>query len=339
MPININTPVVVPSTWTIFKTNTYTGNKSLPMQYYENGEEYTIFAIDADIGYTCTIWKNIVPDGVIGGGYSQATNDADKSDFETNYKPNANKNAAVVWTSERSIAGGIIPNGLSGVIGGYRGTSAITRVQLTATTYTEPASAAQRSVSSSSASDTSAGTGTRTLKITYYDNDMNGPYTETITMNGTTPVNTVATNIRFIEKMESLTVGSNGTNVGTISLFGSTAGGGGTVGTIAVGDGQTYWAHHYVRPNRTMFIRRLLVSTGSGGTSTNCALVVAKPLTANSFESQIGTQFRAVAATIGNAIDFDALAAIQGPARLLMYIRPDATTASTFYANITYYEI
>ena len=160
MPVNINTPVTIPSTWTVFKTNTYTGSKSLPMQYYDDGTEYTIFAIDSDIGYVCTIWKGTVPDGIISGGYSQATNDADKSDFETNYKPDANKNAAVVWTSERSIAGGIVPNGLAGVIGGYRGTAAVTRVILQATTYTEPSSAAQRSVSSSSASDSSAGTGT-----------------------------------------------------------------------------------------------------------------------------------------------------------------------------------
>lgn len=339
MPVNINTPVVIPSTWTQFKTNTYSGSKSLPMQYHDDGSEYTIFAIDSDIGYVCTIWKGLVPDGVISGGYSQATNDADKTDFETNYQPDTNKNAAVSWTSERAIASNIVPNGLSGVIGGYRGTSAVTRVVLTATTYTEPGSAAQRSVASSSASDTSAGTGTRTLRITYYDNDMNGPFTEDITMNGTSNVNTVASNIRFIESIESLTVGSNGGNVGTITLFGSTGGGGGTVGTIAVGDGKTYWAHHYIRPNRTMFIRKLVVSTGIGGTSTNVALVVARPLTANAFENQIGTQFRAVISTIGNSIDFDALAAVEGPARLLIYIRPDANTASTFYANFTYYEI
>lgn len=339
MTVNINTSIVIPSSWTNFKVNTYSGSKNLPMQYHDDGTEYTIFAIDADIGYVCTIWKDTVPDGVVNGGYSQVTNDADKLDFETNYKSNANKNAAVAWTSERAIASGIIPNGLSGVVGGYRGTAAVTRVQLTATTYTEPGSAVQRSVSSSSASDTSAGTGTRTLRITYYDNNMDGPYTEDITMSGTTPVNTVASNIRFIEKIESLTVGSNGTNVGTISLFGSTAGGGGTVATIAAGDGRTYWAHHYIRPNRTMFIRRLLISTGTAGTSANCSIAVTRPLTANSFESQIGTQFRAVAATVGNAIDFDALAAIAGPARIIIYVRPDANTASTFYANFTYYEI
>ena len=228
MSLTFNNSVLsISSTWTVFKANTYTGNKSLPMQYDDDGTVYTIYAFDADIVYNCTIWKGTVPDGVINSGYSQVTNDADKSDFETNYKASANKNVAVSWTSERAIAGGIVPNGLSGVIGGYIGTSAVTLVACRATTYTEPASAAQRSVASSSASDSAAGTGTRTIRITYYDNSMNGPYYEDITMNGTTPVNTVATNIRFIECICSMTVGSNGGNVGTITLFNSTAGGGG----------------------------------------------------------------------------------------------------------------
>lgn len=339
MPLNINSEVIISSSWTQFKTNSLTGTKSLPLQYDDDGIIYTIYAFDEKIAYTCIIWKGDVPESVITSGYSQSQNDSDKSDFETNYKPDGNKTVSVFWSSERAIAGGIIPNGLSGVTGGYRGTSATTLVPLTATTYTEPASAAQRSVASSSASDTSAGTGTRTLRITYYDNDMNGPFTEDITMNGTGNVNTVATNIRFVEKMESLTVGSNGGNVGTITLFNSTAGGGGAMGTIAVGDGKTYWAHHYIRPNRTMFIRKLIISTGSGGTSANYSIRIVKPLTANAFENQIGTQYRGVAATIGNVIDFDALAAIEGPAKMIIYIRPDANTASTFYANFTYYEI
>jgi hypothetical protein len=320
--------------WTTLKSVITT--KNLPLQYLETADGYELFAVDSVIVYLAFIYKGTVPPET---GISQVQNDSDKSDFETNYKSNANKTISITWTSERAIAGGVITGGLSGVVGGYRGTAAVTRVQLTATTYTEPGSAAPLSVSSTSASDSSAGTGTRTLRLTYYDNSMNGPYTEDITMNGTTPVNTVASNIRFIESIESLTVGSNGTNVGTITLFGSTAGGGGTVTTIAIGDGRTYFAHHYVRPNRTMFIRRLLVSTGSAGTSANCSIGVTKPLTANSFENQIGTQFRAVAATIGNTLDFDALAAVTGPARVVVYIRPDANTASTFYANFTYYEI
>jgi hypothetical protein len=337
MSVTFNANATVSSTWTDFEV--VANSKALPIQYEDDGSVYTIFAFDDPMIYVCTIWKGAVPDGVIAGGYSQVQNDSDKTDFETNYKPSANKNIGIVWTAERAITAGFIPNGLSGVVGGYRGTSAVSLVPLTATTYTEPASAAQRSVSSSSASDSSAGTGTRTLKITYYNNTMDGPFTETVTMNGTTPVNTVATDIRFIEKIESATVGSNGGNVGTITLFNSTAGGGGAIGTVAIGDGRTYWAHHYIRPNRTMFIRKLIISTGTGGTAANISLRISTPLTANAFENQIGTQYRVVNATIGNIIDFDALAAVSGPAKCLVYVKPDATTASTFYANFTYYEI
>ena len=48
------------------------------------------------------------------------------------------------------------------------------------TTYTEQTTNAQRSFASSSANDTAAGTGARTIKITYYDASGNGPYTETV---------------------------------------------------------------------------------------------------------------------------------------------------------------
>jgi len=45
---------------------------------------------------SCTIWTGAVPAGVIAGGYSQAQNDADKTDFETNFKPYANRSIDAV---------------------------------------------------------------------------------------------------------------------------------------------------------------------------------------------------------------------------------------------------
>src|SRR5574339_412237 len=208
MAISFGNNIIIYTTWTDLKT--VASNNALPIQYHELSDRYVIFIVDANVVQTCNIYTGTIPNFIdpdAGDPIDQATNDSDKSDFETNYKATANKNIQVIWSAERIIAAGNIPNGLAEVVGGYRGTSATTRVQLTATTYTEPGSAAQRSVSSSNANDTSAGTGTRTLRITYYDNDMNGPYTEDITMNGTTPVNTVASDIRFIERIESLTVG------------------------------------------------------------------------------------------------------------------------------------
>jgi len=177
------------------------------------------------------------------------------------------------------------------------GATAGTLQIMRATVYTEPVSAAQRSVSSSSASDAAAGTGARTLRITYYDGAGAGPLTEDITLNGTTAVNTVATNIRFIESIAVLTVGSGGANVGTITLFGSTAGGGGTVGTIgigniltAVGDNRTLWAHHYVATAFTASLATLVVGAQSGGSGTSARFFVrsSQPLVTNTVELIVG---------------------------------------------------
>jgi hypothetical protein len=195
----------------------------------------------------------------------------------------------VTFTGTRTgVVGTIISLG-----GGTAGTLQVMR----ATAYTEPASNAQRSMSSSSANDTAAGTGARTVEITYYTNTGTGPFTETITLNGTTAVNTVATDIRFIEEMDVRTVGSGGANAGTISLFGSTAGGGGTVGTIGVGsiltgvgDNRTLWAHHYVEAGVTASLSTLIVGAQSGGANTSARFLVrsAAVLTANAAELLVG---------------------------------------------------
>jgi hypothetical protein len=152
----------------------------------------------------------------------------------------------------------------------YVATAATTLQSVRATTYTEQTTNAQRSIVSSSANDAAAGTGTRQVTITYLDASGNGPYTETVTLNGTTAVNTTNTNICYIEKMDSTSVGSNGSNVGIISLKSTTAGGGTTIGTIAVGDILTFWGHHYVPVNKTANITGLSIGhngtvVGSGG--------------------------------------------------------------------------
>ena len=75
---------------------------------------------------------------------------------------------------------------------------------------------------SSSASDSSAGTGIRTVKITYLDASGNQQST-TATLNGTTPVS-LGVGFSFIQWMESATVGSNGTAVGNITISSNAVG-------------------------------------------------------------------------------------------------------------------
>jgi hypothetical protein len=55
----------------------------------DDGAVYTIWFYDGPEVFVCTIWKGAVPDGVQ-AVYSQVQNDADKTDFETNYKAKAN---------------------------------------------------------------------------------------------------------------------------------------------------------------------------------------------------------------------------------------------------------
>lgn len=75
--------------WTDFKVILL--SKYGALQYYDNGAYYTVYFYDTPEAHLCTIWEGSVPQNAINSGYTQAQNDADKSDFETNYKPAANK--------------------------------------------------------------------------------------------------------------------------------------------------------------------------------------------------------------------------------------------------------
>ena len=75
--------------WAWFKP--LIASKTLKVQFEEDSDIYLVYGYDHPEVLTCTIWKGEVPQTVIDGGYLQATNDANKSDFETNFKPYANR--------------------------------------------------------------------------------------------------------------------------------------------------------------------------------------------------------------------------------------------------------
>lgn len=235
---------------------------------------------------------------------------------------------------DHAIVKGLISGGVAGHVAAYVATSATSIVAIRGTAYTEPSSAQQMRLVSANAADTSAGTGARTVRITYYDGSMNGPLTEVVTMNGTTAVNTVATNIRFIEKLETVTAGSGGTNAGIISI--QNTAGSTTFGTIAASDGITYWGHHYVQAGKTCFVTRSYF--GAVGASQGCFLRKIDPTVANAFEQQITAQFRTITAQPQQMYDLTSLF-VAGPARITMYTKPDAVTASTTQAGFSYYEM
>jgi hypothetical protein len=215
--------------------------------------------------------------------------------------------------------------------------SATTITAVLETTYTEQSANFTGSVVSSNANDTSAGTGARTITITYYDSSGNGPYTETATMNGTTAVNLVNTNHCFIEKIVVVTVGSNATNAGTISLFTGSAGGGTLVGTIAIGDNRTFWCHHYVANGKTCSITDLVGGT-SGSKNASFWLRSLSIPTANQAEVQVTDTLRLATAAPSTVREYGTPIKVSGPARIRAYITSDGTSTATFFTSFTFFD-
>jgi hypothetical protein len=83
-----------------------------------------------------------------------------------------------------------------------------------------PSSGVQMTLVSTSAQDGVGGTGIRTLRFNYLDADLN-PQSEIVTLNGTTPVVTVATNVRWVGDLTGLTFGSEKHAVGDITVTNS----------------------------------------------------------------------------------------------------------------------
>lgn len=86
--------------------------------------------------------------------------------------------------------------------------------------YTLLTVAAVHALVSSSAADTAAGTGARTVLVTGLNSSYN-EITETVTLNGVTPVNTVNSYI-FVSSLRVVTVGSGGANAGIITATSGT---------------------------------------------------------------------------------------------------------------------
>jgi len=83
-----------------------------------------------------------------------------------------------------------------------------------------PESGVQMTIVSTSAQDSAAGTGIRTLRFNYLDADLN-PQSEIVALNGTTPVLTMATNVRWVGDLTGLTFGSEKHAVGDITATNS----------------------------------------------------------------------------------------------------------------------
>lgn len=115
--------------------------------------------------------------------------------------------------------------------------------------YVPPTVARVHNIVSSSASDASAGVGARTISINGLDANY-ADISETVTLNGVTPVATVNSYI-FINRMLCTTVGTSATNVGNITATAVTDA---TISAqISAGEGQAQLGVYQVPLGKTMY--------------------------------------------------------------------------------------
>jgi hypothetical protein len=226
-----NSLIVISLSWTQLKTILF--DKGLSLQYDNTDSTYyQLFAIDVpSIVYVATVWTGSVPQGIIDGGYSQAQNNQDLADFQNNFKTNANMPVTPYTKGD---------NRWIYRLGNLTSTSSIEQL-VAVNGYYEPAAQAQRGVKSTSAQDAPGGSGAAAVRIYFLDSNYI-PHQEDLTLNGTTVVPTVNTNIRFIERFE-VTRGTAA--VGRIFLC-TGSNGLGEICSIGAGATDAFLCHHYI---------------------------------------------------------------------------------------------
>lgn len=232
-------------------------------------------------------------------------------------------------------------SGSSGVSFGAVLTAAATTVAVRQTVYTEQVVNAQRSIASSSVNDDSTplGTGARTVRLTYLTVAGVGPLTEDITLNGTVYVNTVNTNICFIEKIEVLTAGTGGSNAGILTLKAAAAGAGVTIATVAGGDNRTVWAHHYVPVGKTCYVTGVSWGSDAIDIGSGALFALKKRAIGQTVEVQVSDYLRLYGADSGTRYrPYAPLPAIIGPAVLTMYTTPRSVNPVTHVASFDFLE-
>lgn len=135
-------------------------------------------------------------------------------------------------------------------------------------TYPFPVSAQSLEVVSSSANDTAAGTGARTVTIICLDASYVQMAAQVVTLNGTTPVAVPNACLR-VNLFTTTTSGSGQSNAGDLTL--RVAGGGTTLGLIRAGYGFSRQCVYTVPAGNTLFISSAVMTilSASGATVNN----------------------------------------------------------------------
>lgn len=168
-----------------------------------------------------------------------------------------------------NVSRGFIPNASRLQKVGYSAgvTTSLVTVWNEAIAVVFPTVAAVLTVSSSSANDTAAGTGARTVTITGLDASFN-QLTEVVTLNGQSAVSTVNLYYR-INNISVTTAGSGGVNAGIIYIGTGivTAGKPATIyNSMATGFNQSLSAFTTIPVGMTGYLLQVLASTDTAGT-------------------------------------------------------------------------
>jgi len=217
---------------------------------------------------------------------------------------------------------------------GLATTAAVTEVQLGNTTVTEVTTLAQRSVKSSSANDAAAGTGARTIRVHFFKYTggvMTGPFSEDVTLNGTTAVAMGSGGLTFVERIEVLTAGSGGVPAGNISVFPASDGTGTAIAILEAGANQTSLGQHYV-PNGK--ICEVFDLEGFGGNAT-AALVQLKGYRYAEGLEQVLVSPLACTSALPRQLEMKVPGTVRiaGPARVRMTVTPGNITSQVTRAS------
>jgi hypothetical protein len=118
-----------------------------------------------------------------------------------------------------AVTDGSLVNHSPWVVNGYNGALSAASEDMWSVggVYVFPAAAQQMEIVSSSVNDAAAGTGVRTVNISYLDAAF-GEHVITLTMNGTTPVPTGVSDIYRVNYVQACTVGTGGLAAGNIDI-------------------------------------------------------------------------------------------------------------------------
>lgn len=141
----------------------------------------------------------------------------------------------------------------------FPGASANVYIQPQLGTHFPTPQGVQMSLVSSSVNDAAAGTGARTVRLEYLNGSLDTMF-ETITLNGTTPVLTQATDIRFVQSMQAATFGSLLLTAGTVTL----TQGGYTYCQIGTGERTHKSSFRRVPRNKLLMVSSLFAGSNSG---------------------------------------------------------------------------